>query len=308
MAVISCAAAITCPGTDNPVTNYSAEGPEQKPQCFSLVFPSAWDKPGCISVCSVDGTIESGCDAASQNEADVCALAMESACPPDPDCFIPPCVPPPIFYSQATSCVCVNAGGSSFFYFVPGGIFSGPTQAIADALAQSYACVQCHREGVSFRLGAIATELCISESVTIVIPATGVARPVGWFVVAGALPAGLFLNALTGVIHGTPTASGTHAFTIRANSADLLSSNYAQRSYSLCVVEIIPATLANGTVGVAYVTSFSAGCASASLSWQVVSGALPPGLALNELTGELSGTPTLSGTYSFRLQVSTGAT
>lgn len=45
-----------------------------------------------------------------------------------------------------------------------------------------------------------------------------------------------------------------------------------------------------------------AGASVNSLTFQVVSGALPPGLTLNGLTGLISGTPTASGTYTFTVQ------
>jgi len=37
--------------------------------------------------------------------------------------------------------------------------------------------------------------------------------------------------------------------------------------------------------------------------WAVINGSLPPGLSLNSNTGIISGTPTMTGTYSFRLRV-----
>jgi len=40
-----------------------------------------------------------------------------------------------------------------------------------------------------------------------------------------------------------------------------------------------------------------------ALSWTVVSGALPPGLGLNPSNGTISGTPTSTGSFGFRLRV-----
>lgn len=50
--------------------------------------------------------------------------------------------------------------------------------------------------------------------------ATGGLPPYTWSVASGALPAGLSLNAATGVISGTPTAKGTSAFTVLVTDAD----------------------------------------------------------------------------------------
>lgn len=44
--------------------------------------------------------------------------------------------------------------------------------------------------------------------------------PVAWTISAGALPAGLVINAVTGAITGTPTTVGVTAFTIRAEDSD----------------------------------------------------------------------------------------
>jgi hypothetical protein len=53
------------------------------------------------------------------------------------------------------------------------------------------------------------------------LSATGGNGTYGWSVSAGALPAGLSLNASSGVITGTPTAAGTSAFTARVTSDGL---------------------------------------------------------------------------------------
>lgn len=304
---IPCDNAVLCPGSDFPITNYSTEGPEQRPDFCSVMYPPDWDRGGCLSIC---------CSTTSQNDSDNCAIAMVESCPPPRRCPFPPCPPvdcpfppcddpPHVFYSTGTVCICTSVGGQEFFYTVPGATFSGPTQAIADALAESYACVHCADPRTSFRLGSIDTEICAGELYSKAIPVSTEHRPAAWFVYSGTLPNGLTLNFSTGVISGTPTVAGTFTFGIQATNS---SGNYGRRSYTMCVVSIEPSTLADGSVGTPYVTSFSAGCASAALSWQVVNGSLPPGLTLDEETGELSGVPSLAGTYSFTLKLQSGAT
>jgi len=49
--------------------------------------------------------------------------------------------------------------------------------------------------------------------------ATGGIAPLTWSISAGTLPAGLNLNAITGVISGTPTTKGTSSFTVQALDA-----------------------------------------------------------------------------------------
>jgi Putative Ig domain len=63
--------------------------------------------------------------------------------------------------------------------------------------------------------------------------------------------------------------------------------------------------MANGTVGIAYSQSWDLAPALTPTTYSVVSGSLPPGLALNNITadqGSLTGTPTTVGTYTFTIR------
>src|SRR5262249_43567566 len=74
---------------------------------------------------------------------------------------------------------------------------------------------------------------------------------------AGALPAGLQLNASTGALSGTPTATGTFTFTIRATNTKQCT---GERQYMLTINQTCPAIIVNpangtlpaGTMGTAY--------------------------------------------------------
>jgi hypothetical protein len=69
--------------------------------------------------------------------------------------------------------------------------------------------------------------------------------------------------------------------------------------------QIDPLTLFPANVDVPYEASVSAAGGQSGFNWEVLSGALPPGLALNGSTSSLTtieGTPTTAGTYSFTLQ------
>lgn len=57
------------------------------------------------------------------------------------------------------------------------------------------------------------------------------------------------------------------------------------------------------SIGVAYDSFFTATGGTPPYTWSIVSGSLPPGLTLNALTGELSGTATATGTFPYTVRV-----
>ena len=66
-------------------------------------------------------------------------------------------------------------------------------------------------------------------------------------------------------------------------------------------LKILPATLPNGTVGVAYSQTLTAGTGA---TFAVTSGSLPPGLAL-DASGAISGKPTSAGSFTFSVKATT---
>lgn len=73
---------------------------------------------------------------------------------------------------------------------------------------------------------------------------------------------------------------------------------------------ITTTSLPDGNVGAAYSQALSAASGSAPYTWSIAGGALPNGLSLDNSTSNITGTPAVSGTFSFTLDVtdSTGAT
>jgi len=120
-------------------------------------------------------------------------------------------------------------------------------------------------------------------------------------------PAGLGLDPVTGELFGIPTTAGIFPFTIVATD-----SNFCKTSliYNLLVspnncpvIGLEPPVLPDGVEGEFYSVVVMANGGIAPYTYQVTTGALPPGLALDPASGVLSGTPNAAGIFSFTLSV-----
>ncbi len=132
---------------------------------------------------------------------------------------------------------------------------------------------------------------------------TGGTGPFAWALTAGSLPAGITLNSSTGLVSGTPIASGSFPVTISATDAF---GQVANRTVTLVIVArpaFTDAAPTPGKVGVAYSHTFSVAGGATPLTWSVPAGSLPAGLSFDTATGVLSGTPTTVGDSSFTVSV-----
>lgn len=133
------------------------------------------------------------------------------------------------------------------------------------------------------------------------LAATGGTPPYTW--TASGLPAGLSLNPTTGSITGTPSAAGQFTIALRVND-----SRSATGSASLnLVVNAAPLlfstqTLSNANVGTPYRATVVASGGSPPYQFSLQSGKPPEGIALSS-AGELTGTPTVPGSWSFQVRV-----
>ncbi len=141
----------------------------------------------------------------------------------------------------------------------------------------------------------------VGGPVSTVLSATGGASSnYSYALTAGALPAGLSLQA-NGNISGTPTAAGTASFTIEATEASS-SPGSANLQWVVNPAPVFPTLTFNPqTLGASFNQSVAATGGTAPLTYTVHAGNLPSGIGLSGNT--LSGTFSAAGTFAFTLRV-----
>jgi uncharacterized protein YhjY with autotransporter beta-barrel domain len=136
---------------------------------------------------------------------------------------------------------------------------------------------------------------------SVALAGSGAVAPYSFALGGGTLPAGITLSA-SGILSGTPTASGSFPITVTVRDAN---GQTGTASLTLVVniptITITPATLPVAVQGIAYNQTFTASGGIAPYRFAVSTGNLPAGLALNTATGVISGTPTASGTANFAI-------
>ena len=134
--------------------------------------------------------------------------------------------------------------------------------------------------------------------------ATGGTPPYSWSE-TGALPAGLTFST-AGVLSGTPTQVGTFPITVQVTDASGLK---ATGSYSVQVVSGLAIATAPvlppATAFVPYSYALQTAGGSPPYSWVVTAGSLPAGLTFSG-SGQITGSPTSTGDFSFTAQVTDG--
>jgi large repetitive protein len=150
--------------------------------------------------------------------------------------------------------------------------------------------------------------------------AGGGAPPYQYHIISGSLPPGLSLTTegkSGGDITGVPTRGGSYSFWVEATDcgADCgFALSKTQEQFTITILagmnivqqSLSPkATFLNQPYSFQLTTDNPA--AAAAATWTVASGALPAGITLNSSSGLLSGTPTVSGDFTFRIRVNDGS-
>lgn len=139
------------------------------------------------------------------------------------------------------------------------------------------------------------------------------ATPYTWSLQSGTIPPGL-TPTLSEIdldidLAGTPTTQGIYNFTLRITND--VSGIFFDKAYTLAVY-LVPSfvttsPLTDGETGVAYNEAILIQDGLGPYTWSLLSGTLPPGLALNTaatgLSSAITGTPTASGVYNFTIRV-----
>lgn len=144
-----------------------------------------------------------------------------------------------------------------------------------------------------------------------VLTASGGVQPYTWKVASGSLPAGLALTASTGTISGTPTETGTSAFTVEVrDTSSPVSTATAAVAMSVIAepnLQASGAALPSGFTQVSYTANLSANGGTRPYSWALTSGQLPAGLSLSS-SGAITGIPASTGQSNFAAQVTDSST
>jgi titin len=144
-------------------------------------------------------------------------------------------------------------------------------------------------------------EVAIPYSVTPTI--TGGTGPFAWSLASGTLPVGLTLSPSNGSVSGTPTGPGPSTFTLQAIDEEGVATTQPESITIAASPSLVTTTLPGGDTGVSYDVTPSVTGGVGPFAWSITTGSLPTGLSFNPGTGEITGTPSNTGTANFTLQI-----
>ena len=136
---------------------------------------------------------------------------------------------------------------------------------------------------------------------------SGGTSPLLWSITGGALPAGLILDNINGLISGVPTDGGTTVVTFTATDASGATATAAVTITITLPMSITTASISDMKTNVPVSFTLQATGGNQPYTWSLSAGTLPDGVSLNPGGGTISGTPIKAGSYSFTIQVADAA-
>jgi len=116
------------------------------------------------------------------------------------------------------------------------------------------------------------------------------------------LPAGLSLSS-TGIISGTPTATGDFAFNITATDNKGCKATAAYNLTVTAALTLTPGALPDGVTGTNYPAQIIPAATGGTGPYLYAATNLPPGLTFDPTTRAITGTPTQTGSYNIPVTV-----
>ncbi len=152
----------------------------------------------------------------------------------------------------------------------------------------------------------------VGSSYSAAIEVTGGTPGYTFTVVDGSLPTGLDWNDTSGAISGVPSTAGSYQCTIQVEDSSV-PPLIAQQAVSVNVytpataLTVHSTSLPGATQGANYFSSVLVSGGTPPYGFSVSAGSLSPGLNLDTATGDVLGTPTLSGSFAFTVTVTDSA-
>lgn len=196
-----------------------------------------------------------------------------------------------VFGSRLATCSVPCPDGSMFTEVVASGFFLAGSQAQADAMAASYACLLASQKKLC--LTGNLPDACNLGPYSGNIIVSGNNPPYSLEITSGSLPPGLSLsqdpnNSDNFLVTGTPASGGSFTFTATATDPK---QNFVSKTFTIHIFEISTKSITDATFASPY--SFTLlGTGPGIFFWTLGKNTtLPDGLALDSNTGVISGTP-----------------
>ena len=133
------------------------------------------------------------------------------------------------------------------------------------------------------------------------LAAAGGTAPYSYSLAGGSLPNGLSLNPTTGLITGTPAALGATTVTVQAADQNGITGQ-SKLTITVGVMNIVSSLNVTGIEGQSFHYQANTSGGNGANTYAFI-GTLPTGLSLNDSNGQITGTPTATGTFSGTLSV-----